>query len=116
MPEIRVVMAMAPPLLADMIGELLAAEHDIQLVAEVASEDDLPVAVRRASADVVVMAVNDEGLPVSCRALLAEFPDLRVVTVEAGATQASLRCDGNPPVVFTELSPAHLRSAIRQSR
>jgi DNA-binding NarL/FixJ family response regulator len=115
-PEIRVVMAMAPPLLADMVGELLARERDIRLVGEVANVNDLPARVRETEADVVVMAAEDEALPPGCRALLTEFPELHVVTVEAGATKASLRCDGNPPLVFTELSPAHLLSAIRQRR
>lgn len=116
MQEIRVVVALASPLLADMIGELLAPEPDIRLVAEIRRESDLIAELHATPADVLVVAVDSASISRRCRELALEFPNLCVVSLEERATRARVQRGQESVIALEELSPAHLLAAIRGSK
>jgi hypothetical protein len=114
--KIRVVTVVTPPrLLPNIVSELLAEAPGIELVASAAGDDDLSSVVRQAMADVVVVAEDAAGLPLGCARLLTEFPRLRVVSIQAGATEGCVRRDGDRPLTLGELSLPRLLAAIRGS-
>jgi hypothetical protein len=67
-----------PPLLADVIAQLVDDEPGVEVVARVTGED-LESTVRRTRADVVVLPAARPEMPASGRKLLEDRAGLRVV-------------------------------------
>ena len=70
---------------SEAIRDVLDAEDAVEVRGEVASDADIPDAVARTSADVVVGLTHDpQAMTDGCRKLLARFPRLRVLAVRDG--------------------------------
>jgi DNA-binding NarL/FixJ family response regulator len=75
----RVLLVDLPRITRELVTELLAAHADVTIVGE-SSEAELPDAVWRTRANVVIAAAEDAGMPDAVRMLLDEH-GLRVVVL-----------------------------------
>lgn len=110
MPPIRVLLVNLPPLLRDILGELLAAEPDVAVTA--ASGDGLRLPGGSAP-DVVLCGLEPDS--VSAR-LAEDYPAPDVIVVEGDGDRAWL-CRLEPHrTSLGELGPDSLLKAIRTRR
>ena len=78
----RVLMANQPKLMRELLAEVLADEAWIQIVGEVAREEEIRDLVKETSPDLLVVSTEKPGeRPPICDALLREFPSLRIIAV-----------------------------------
>jgi hypothetical protein len=81
--EIRVLMAVSPPLLSDALRALLCRKAKIVIVDEVLDPVDILLRARNRRADVVVATLESvPDIPPLVTHLLAEFPDLLIVGID----------------------------------
>lgn len=80
MPMVRVVLAMLPPILNEILKRALSFQPDIAVVAEVRSPTQMLATIRRTAPDVIV-ALNSSQLEIRLHHWLREFPDLTIFTV-----------------------------------
>jgi hypothetical protein len=111
--RIRILLSDLPPMLMDIIGNIVTAQPDMEIVGNVARGRNLLRAVNRSRADVVVLArksgdgQHDE--------LLYGRRGLKVIEIGREGGHGSL-CELRPcRVSLGELSPAGLLQAIRAS-
>lgn len=83
---IKVVIAEMPGLLAAVVRSTLSEESDMEVVAQVASSEELTVALCR-QVDVVVTASTTEGLSPAFRSLLFGFTPVPVVAISPDGTR-----------------------------
>jgi DNA-binding transcriptional LysR family regulator len=83
--RIRVLLAVQPQVLCDLLAGLIQREPDIEVVGCVADPVDMLVAVRQSEADVVVTVSDDGELSGWHTLLFGEYPGLLVVTISADA-------------------------------
>ena len=110
---IRVATANMSRLLADMVRQGLNADDEIDLVAELTDAGALQADLNRASVDVLILGIEDSGLPAPYRRLMLQRPRLRVLGLSADARQAyafELRPHRIP---LGEATPATLAAAVR---
>lgn len=111
--RIRVAMANMPRLLADMVRTGLSSEPDLVLVAELREVTALEENPNIASVDVLIVGVEDEGLPESCGRLMLQRPQLRLLGLSLDARRA-YRYELRPYCLpLGEPSPRSLAEAVR---
>lgn len=98
------------------IRDLLSAEQGIDLVGETSDDVDLAELVHATRADVIVMGLNDTGLPAAGERLLAQHPRVRLLGVVADGRDAVLYELRPHRQSLGEVSPEALVSAVRGSR
>ena len=77
--EVRVLLAVEPPLLRDLLSHTIAEEPGMEVVGEVADGVGVLLAVARTGANVVVHSNIDNSLSSTCSHLFAEYPGLLVI-------------------------------------
>lgn len=114
MPPIRIVLATLPPMLADIVRQLLTGHADLEVIAQVASAGELHDVLRRAGPEVVVAgAMSAEGrAPLE---LLREHPGLRLIVIEDGARVAKVYELRPHETAIADVSPSDLLHVIRST-
>ena len=105
-----------PQMLRTIIKDILSADPQCEIVAEMVEQDNLRAQLRETPADVIILSVTDlEAISNRFAALLAHHPATRIIAITSGGNRAFLY-DLRPHVTpINELSPATLLSAIRQA-
>jgi chemotaxis response regulator CheB len=79
---IRVLVANRPRLMRELIFTTFADQPDIEIVGEVANEEDILGSVEKTLPDFVVIALDQPGIrPGVCDALLRQHPEVRIIAV-----------------------------------
>jgi len=113
---IRVVLATMPPLLRDIVRQSLARDADVEVLAEVATCDEIAPAVDHASADVTVLGVTPDewpGLSQLLRETLATHPRLTIIALTSDGRSGYVYRMQPRGVVIDDLTPRSLVQVIR---
>lgn len=80
--QIRVLVAIRPRLMRELILNTFADQPDIEIVGEVADEADVPAAVDSSLPDFLVLSQDGMGQrPSVCDLVLRQHPELRIIAV-----------------------------------
>ena len=117
MRKIKVMLASRPKMISDVIRNIIARQPDMMMVGEVIDPIRLLYATNETSVDVVIVTpLNSNGEPKICSYLLAEHPNLKVVTLSAKAEAAYLYQSGIPRLRIDEPSADTIVDIIRKSQ
>ena len=82
----RIILAIDPKILRQMLKGLIERQPDFEVVGEVNNPVDMLLAVGRTQANVVVHAwPESERMPEICTHLLSEYPDLLIIGICPGS-------------------------------
>jgi hypothetical protein len=113
MMRIRVLLAKMPRLMLDIVYHVVAAEPNLALVGVVA-DGDLPGAIRRTRADVLVVGQDPQGERDSYLPLLLRYPRVKVLAIAHNGKSGTLY-ELRPRRIFLgKLSARTLANAIRR--
>jgi DNA-binding NarL/FixJ family response regulator len=110
--RIRILLSDLPPMLMDIIGNIVATQSDMDIVGTVAAGRSLLRAADRSRADVVVLARHDSGEGQHDELLYAHCR-LKVIEIGGEGRQGSLYELRPSRLSLGEMSPAVLLRAIR---
>ena len=80
---IRVLVANRPRMMRELILATFADQPDIEIVGEVANDEEIPKTVERTLPDLVVVALDEPGRrPSVCDVVLRRHPDVRIIGVD----------------------------------
>jgi DNA-binding NarL/FixJ family response regulator len=80
---IRVLVANRPRMVRELILATFADQPDIEIVGEVASDEEIPRTVEMTMPDLVVVALDEPGRrPRVCDVLLRQHPDIKIIGVD----------------------------------
>jgi len=80
---IRVLIANRPRMMRELILATFADQPDIEIVGEVANDEEIPNTVERTMPDFVVVALDEPGRrPRVCDVVLRQHPDVRIIGVD----------------------------------
>ena len=80
MPQINVMLSSRPQLLSEVIQNLIKRQPDMKLVGEVVDPIELIIALRKTTADVVIITpLKTNGDPRICSQLIEEHPQLKIL-------------------------------------
>lgn len=114
MQKIKVILASSPKMLSDVIRNLIDRQPDMITVGDVINPIQLLFVTRSISVDVVIMTPSEaNGIPKICSYLLAEHPQLKVVTLSAKGEAAYIYQSGVPMRRIDTPSGQLLLDAIR---
>jgi DNA-binding NarL/FixJ family response regulator len=111
--RIRVVVSGMPRMLREMVTALVQAQADMAVVGAASSDAELHPLALRTAPDVVILAVDDDGVPAAGRELVYREPHVKLIAVAAAGRQAwlyELRPVERP---LGEMSPEVLVETIR---
>jgi len=78
----RILVANQPKLMRELLVEMLAEEAWIEIVGQVAREDDIRESVQKTAPDLLVVTADKPGKrPSICDELLREYPALHIIAV-----------------------------------
>jgi DNA-binding NarL/FixJ family response regulator len=81
-PPIRVVVANRPRLMRELVLEAIIEQPDIEILAEIQNEREIPRIVDEKRPDFLIIALDDSNEPPAiCDVLLRQFPDLRILAL-----------------------------------
>jgi len=116
MRKIKVLLAIRPKMLAEVIRNMVERQPDMEVVSEVLDPIELLLAASTTSVDVVIVApLNSESEPKICRHLLAEYPQLRIVILSGKGDAAFLYTSGSRKKRIDESSESSILDAMRTS-
>ena len=116
MQKIRVLLASRPKMLSDVVRNMIARQPDMEVVGEVLDPVELFFAAKAKSVDVVIVTPLDwEEEPSICRHLLAEHPQLKILTLPSNGEAAFLYESGRHKQRFDEPSELSILGAIREA-
>jgi DNA-binding NarL/FixJ family response regulator len=114
LPAIRVLTAELPGILNDIIGSVLQAAGDIEVVGRAASYPELVALARRLHPNVVIMELDESGPPGLGWDLYLNDPLLRVLGVVDEGRQTFVYELRPHRTALGELSPEALVAAVRR--
>lgn len=80
---IRVLVANRPRMMRELILATFADQPDIEIVGEVASDEDIPKTVEKTLPDLVVVALDEPGRrPRVCDVVLRQHPEIKIIGVD----------------------------------
>lgn len=80
---IRVLVANRPRMMRELILATFADQPDIQIVGEVANDEEIPRTVEKTMPDLVVIAQDEPGRrPKVCDVVLRQHPEIRIIGVD----------------------------------
>ena len=80
----RVVVANKPRLMRELILETISQEPDIEIVAEIENESDIPQAVEKLRPDFLIIALDEtDKRPAICDDLLKHYPEMKILALAA---------------------------------
>jgi len=114
MEEIKVLLASRPKLLSEVIRNMIDRQSDMEVDSEVLDPIELLLAVKITKADVVIITpLEANGEPHICSQLLAEYPQLKIVTQSAKGEAAYLYQSGARKKRIDEPSEPSILGVIR---
>jgi DNA-binding NarL/FixJ family response regulator len=116
MRKIKVLLASRPKMLSDVIRNMVERQPDMEVAGEVLDPIELLLAVRAMKVDVVIVTpLDSDGESRICRLMLAEHPQLKIVTMSAKDDMAFLYESGASKKRIDEPSEPSILGAIRES-
>ena len=112
---IRVVVANRPRLMRELVLEAIAEQPDIQILAEIQDESDIPRIVDETHPDFLIIALDDsDERPDICDPLLRRFPEMKILALAPERNScmffwASLNIHSSP----VEVSETGILSTLR---
>jgi DNA-binding NarL/FixJ family response regulator len=100
-------------MLCDIIADVVTREPDMKVVGRLPSREGLRSTVAKTGADLVVLGLDDSGLPEDCRQLFHSQPRIRVLGVATDGRRGVLYELRPVEASLGELSPERLVEAIR---
>ncbi len=91
MKKIRILLANRPPMMLEIMREIVQRYEDMEVVGEVLDPIGLLVAVREREADAVILTLKDYEEPGLCSHLVTEYPNLTILGLAADGKTAFLR-------------------------
>jgi len=80
---IRVLVANRPRMMRELIVATFADQPDIEIVGEVATDEEIPNTVKRTMPDLVVVALDEPGKrPRVCDVVLRQHPQVKIIGVD----------------------------------
>jgi DNA-binding NarL/FixJ family response regulator len=80
---IRVLVANRPRMMRELILATFADQPDIEIVGEVATDEEIPNTVARTMPDLVVVALDEPGRrPRVCDVVLRQHPEVKIIGVD----------------------------------
>lgn len=114
MQKIKVLLASRPKMLSDVIRNMIERQSDMEVVGEVLDPIELLLAVRAMKVEaVIVTPLNSDGESRICRLLLAEHPQLKIITMSAKDNKAFLHESGTSKKRIDGPSEPSILGAIR---
>jgi chemotaxis response regulator CheB len=81
---IRVLVANRPRMMRELILATFADQPDIEIVGEVATDEEIPNTVERTMPDLVVVALDEPGRrPRVCDVVLRQHPEIKIIGVDS---------------------------------
>lgn len=115
MQKIKVLLASRPKLLSEVIHNMIARQPDMDVMGEVLDPIELLLAVKTTAAEVVIVTpLDSEEEPRLCRRLLADYPDLKIVTLSRTGEAATLYESGSRRQRIEEPGEESILRAIRE--
>jgi DNA-binding NarL/FixJ family response regulator len=116
MKKIKVLLASRPKMLSDVIRNMIERQSDMIMVGDVADPIKLLFVIREIAVDVVIVTpLKANGEPKICSHLLAEHPQLKVVTLSAQGEAAYIYQSGAAKLRINDPSGPLLLDAIREA-
>ena len=116
MRKIKVLLGVRPRMLAEVIRNMVERQPDMQVVGEELDPIELLLAASTMPVDVVIVTLlNSEGEARICRHLLAEHPQLKIVTLSGKGNAAFLHVSNSRKKRIDESSESSLLEAMRAS-
>ena len=113
MTPVRILLGALPAVVRNALEGVLTVQVDMEVIGATSEPVETLMAAGQARADVVVLGLQDSGLPGLASLLLDEYPHLKVVAVAAG-TDHALLYELHPRLVrIPGSSPEELVDAIR---
>jgi DNA-binding NarL/FixJ family response regulator len=112
---IRILLARMPRMVCDILREVLDAQPDMRVVAELGNGQVLSERVAAERPDVVIVGLERDEPPAICGELLSDHPRVRIVAVEESGRRASLYELRPTCTVLHELSGDELVASIRRA-
>lgn len=91
MGRIRILLANRPRMMRELVRKMIQGQPDMEVVGEVLGPLDVLMAVRDREADAVILALEDYEEPGLCSHLLAEYPNLTILSVAPNGETAFIR-------------------------
>jgi chemotaxis response regulator CheB len=80
---IRVLVANRPRMMRELILATFADQPDIEIVGEVANDEEIPKTVEKTMPDLVVVALEEPGRrPPVCDVVLRQHPEIKIIGVD----------------------------------
>jgi DNA-binding NarL/FixJ family response regulator len=112
---IRILLAARPRMLLDMFMDIVAPHADMLVAGTLQDTANIGAAVKKARADVVILAQPAIGPPENYRELLYSHPHLRVLSITSDCRQFFLHTLQPVCAALGEVSPESVVQAIRSS-
>jgi DNA-binding NarL/FixJ family response regulator len=116
MKKIKVLLAVRPKMLAEVIRNMVERQPDMEVVSEELDAIELLLVVSTMPVDVVIVApLNPDREPKICRHLLGEYPQLKIVTLSGKGDAAFLYTSSFGKKRIDESSESSILGAMRAS-
>lgn len=113
MVRIRILLAIRPRIMREVIWQRIEQQEDMEVVGEVLDTNDLLVAVRETRADAVVVTIRGPEELALFNPLLAEYPNLIVLSLESSGKTAFVGKFCSPWQEIVDPSEADIEGALR---
>ena len=85
MDKIKVIIASRPRLMREIVLEIVSAQPDIEVMAEVQDDSTIPDLVGQLHPDWIVIALDEsDNKPSICDLLFGRYPDLKILALDSG--------------------------------
>jgi DNA-binding NarL/FixJ family response regulator len=117
MGKIKVLLAIRPRMIADVVRHLVERQPDMAVIGEVIDLTELLLTIRTSEAEVVIITSTDaDGEPGICSYLLAMYPQLKIMALSVKGDTAVLYASGSPQKQMDDVGEAAILGAIREFR
>jgi DNA-binding NarL/FixJ family response regulator len=80
----RVVVANKPRLMRELLLETISQEPDVEIVAKIENESDIPQVVEKLKPDFLIIALDEtDKRPAICDDLLKHYPEMKILALAA---------------------------------
>lgn len=117
MGKIKVLLAIRPRMIAEVVRYLVERQPDMAVIGEVIDLAELLLTIRTTGAEVVIITPADsDGEPGIGGYLLVMYPQLKIMVLSAKGDTAVLYASGSPQKQMDDVGEAAILGAIREFR
>ena len=114
MRKVRVLLAIRPRILSEVVRDIVARQPDMEVVRELVDASELWFALKAAKPEVVITAPADFGAGAEIGSyLLAASPRLKIIALSAAGDTAFLYKAGSPKQRIDDVGEQAILNAIR---